>query len=93
MAAACSVVCRDSIQVKVSKPNAEELAVLEEQFGEKQKAKQKKEEETIEETTTLHGNPSLTYNVHVHAKISTLYCTEFCLENHCHMGEVWSSTT
>ena len=42
-------------QEKVSKPSAEQMAVLEEQFGEKQKAKQKKEDETVEETTTLHG--------------------------------------
>ena len=42
-------------QVKVAKPTQEQMAILEEQFGEKQKAKQKKEEDTIEESTTLHG--------------------------------------
>ena len=39
----------------MSKPTAEQMAILEEQFGEKQKAKEKKEQETIEESTTLHG--------------------------------------
>ena len=49
------VISLRDVQEKVSKPSAEQMAVLEEQFGEKQKAKQKKEEDTIEETTTLHG--------------------------------------
>ena len=42
-------------QLKVAKPTQEQMAILEEQFGEKQKAKQKKEEDTIEESSTLHG--------------------------------------
>lgn len=42
-------------QEKVSMPTAEQLAILEKQFGEKQKAKEKKDD-TIEESTTLHGN-------------------------------------
>ena len=41
-------------QEKVSKPTPEQLALLEQQFGEKQKAK-KKEDDTIKESTMLHG--------------------------------------
>lgn len=46
-------------QVKVSKPTEEQMAVLEEQFGEKQKKKRGEEkDETIEETTLLHSECS-----------------------------------
>ena len=42
-------------QVKVAKPTAEQMVILDEQFGEKLKAKQKKEDDTINESTILHG--------------------------------------
>ncbi len=40
-------------QQMVAKPTEEQKAILEEQFGKKQKAKKEKDE-TIEETTMLH---------------------------------------
>ena len=43
------------VQVKVSKPTPEQMVVLDVQFGEKQKAKEKKEDDTITESTILHG--------------------------------------
>lgn len=43
-------------QVTVSKPTEKQLALLEEQFGEKRKKKAVKEtEDTIDESTLLHG--------------------------------------
>lgn len=41
-------------QQKVAKPSEEQLAILEEQFGSKQKVKREKDE-TIEESTMLHS--------------------------------------
>lgn len=41
-------------QVKVSRPTEEQMAILEEQFGDKQKAKKEKDE-TIEESSMLHS--------------------------------------
>ena len=43
------------VQVKVSKPTPEQMVILDEQFGEKLKAKEKKEDDTITESTILHG--------------------------------------
>ena len=43
------------MQVKVSKPTPEQMVILDEQFGEKLKAKEKKEDDTITESTILHG--------------------------------------
>ena len=42
-------------QQMVAKPTAEQMAILEEQFGEKQKKKKQEEDETIEETSMLHS--------------------------------------
>ena len=43
-------------QIKVAKPTEKQLAILEEQLGDKQKKKnKKKEEETIDESSMLHG--------------------------------------
>ena len=39
----------------MSKPTPEQMVVLDVQFGEKQKAKEKKEDDTITESTILHG--------------------------------------
>lgn len=41
-------------QIKVSKPTEKQLAILEEQFGDKQKNKKEKDE-TIDESSMLHG--------------------------------------
>ncbi|CAI8025898.1 Pre-mRNA-processing factor 17 [Geodia barretti] len=41
-------------EVKVSKPTPEQMVILDEQFGEKLKAKEKKEDDTITESTILH---------------------------------------
>ena len=39
----------------MSKPTPEQMVILDEQFGEKLKAKEKKEDDTITESTILHG--------------------------------------
>ena len=53
----CVCVSGDGVlfQVKVSKPTPEQLAILDVQFGEQKKAKEKKEDDTIAESTVLHG--------------------------------------
>ena len=48
-------------QEKVSKPTEEQMAILEEQFGDKQKQKREKDE-TIEESSMLHSE-SCAWNV------------------------------
>ena len=54
----------------MSKPTPEQMVVLDVQFGEKQKAKGKTEEDTITESTVLHG---LSTSIgHVYTLISLL---------------------